>query len=128
MQKTVVVAVDRMQWVPKYKVYRKWTTKLKAHDEDQSCDIGDVVRIEASKRYSKSKAYRVATIEKKISIFDAARAEALANASGSSQDRVDQMEAAFKAAQDRLQKLRLEYGQLGAGATADWSGQLDDGT
>lgn len=59
MDKTVVVLVERR--IPD-RIYRKFvrrSTKLAAHDETNAFRIGDVVEIEESPRYSKSKAWRV---------------------------------------------------------------------
>lgn len=45
MEKTIVVAVERQVIHPVYKKYFKQTTKLMAHDEENTCKIGDVVKI-----------------------------------------------------------------------------------
>ena len=62
MEKTVVVAVSRSVPHPLYgKVVRR-VTKIKAHDEDNACRIGDQVRIVETRPLSKGKSWRVAEI------------------------------------------------------------------
>ncbi len=59
MDKTVVVAVD---YVRRHRLYHKRitrTSKFYAHDEQNSCKIGDVVRIEEIRRMSKNKTWIV---------------------------------------------------------------------
>jgi len=59
MQKTVVVAVDRISAHPKYKRYFKRTKKYKAHDEKNECKVGDKVLICESRPISREKKWRV---------------------------------------------------------------------
>jgi|Deesub1362B_J571_1020462.scaffolds.fasta_scaffold00036_138 small subunit ribosomal protein S17 len=59
MDKTVTVAVTRIVMHPRYKKYIKRTTKLKAHDEDNSCKVGDIVKIIESRPLSKTKRWVV---------------------------------------------------------------------
>ena len=62
MDKTVVVAVDRLV---EYKVYRKTmrrTKKLYAHDEENRCNQGDTVRVIETSPSSRSKRWRVSAI------------------------------------------------------------------
>lgn len=47
--KTILVAVDRWMVVPKYKKRIKRTSKLMAHDEENDCRMGDIVRIDISR-------------------------------------------------------------------------------
>jgi small subunit ribosomal protein S17 len=62
MQKTVVVAIDRRVQHPVYgKMVRK-TTRLKAHDEENSAKTGDTVRIMETRPLSKDKRWRVVEI------------------------------------------------------------------
>lgn len=65
MDKTVVVAIERMVQHPLYKRTIRRTTKLKAHDEHNSCGIGDRVRIELTRPLSKEKRWRVVEIVEK---------------------------------------------------------------
>ena len=62
MQKTVVVAVERIVLHPKYKKYLKRRTKLKVHDEANACQVGDRVSIVESRPLSREKRWRVAKI------------------------------------------------------------------
>jgi small subunit ribosomal protein S17 len=62
MEKTVVVAVDRFVPHPFYgKVIRR-VTKLKAHDEQNACKVGDRVRLIETRPLSKDKHWRVVQI------------------------------------------------------------------
>ncbi len=62
MDKTVVVAVERQVPHPLYGKRIKKTTKFYAHDEDNRCQIGDVVRIRESKPISKLKRWVVVEV------------------------------------------------------------------
>src|SRR5687767_6924612 len=62
MQKTVVVAVDKTSHHPLYKRAIKVTKKYYAHDEQDSLQIGDVVRIIETRPLSKLKRWRVAEV------------------------------------------------------------------
>jgi len=55
MDKTVVVSVKRLFQHHKYKKTIKRVTKLKAHDEDNKCHIGDTVKIMETRPFSKEK-------------------------------------------------------------------------
>jgi small subunit ribosomal protein S17 len=55
MQKTIVVAVDYPRRHPLYSKVMTRTSKFKAHDEHNECNIGDTVRIEESRPLSKEK-------------------------------------------------------------------------
>ena len=68
MDKTVVVAiVDNVQH-PLYKKIIKRTVKLKAHDEQNACRIGDRVEVMETRPMSKEKRWRVAEILEKAPI------------------------------------------------------------
>jgi len=62
MDKTVVVAVERVVIHPKYKRTMRRTKKYKAHDEENLCRTGDVVRIMETRPLSKEKRWRVVEI------------------------------------------------------------------
>ena len=47
--KSILVAIDRWRWIPKYKKEIKRTTKLMAHDENNECRLGDLVQVESSR-------------------------------------------------------------------------------
>lgn len=59
MQKTVVVAVTRLKWHPKYKKQYKVTKRFKAHDEAGKYHVGDRVVIEETRPISKDKRWVV---------------------------------------------------------------------
>lgn len=61
MQKTVVVAVERLVAHPFYKKRFKKTEKIKAHDE-MGAKTGDVVKIRETKPFSKQTAFEVIEI------------------------------------------------------------------
>jgi small subunit ribosomal protein S17 len=65
--KTVVVRVERKFQHPVYSRTVKSTKKYMAHDEHNSCQIGDVVRIVESRPLSKRKRWMVVDIVKKSS-------------------------------------------------------------
>ncbi|GAB4854051.1 hypothetical protein Ancab_022632 [Ancistrocladus abbreviatus] len=69
MQKSVVVAVDRLFHHKLYNRYIKRTTKFMAHDEHDECNIGDRVRLDPSRPLSKRKHWVVAEILKKARIY-----------------------------------------------------------
>jgi len=62
MQKTVVVAIDRRVPHPIYGKMVTRTTRLKAHDEENSAKTGDTVRIMETRPLSKDKRWRVVEI------------------------------------------------------------------
>jgi small subunit ribosomal protein S17 len=62
MNKTVVVAVDYPRQHPIYRKTMRRTSKFKAHDEHNRCQIGDVVRIEETRPLSKTKRWIVREI------------------------------------------------------------------
>ena len=62
MNKTVVVMIERVFLHPTYKKVVRKTTKLKAHDEQNECQIGDTVKILESRPISKEKHWRVIEI------------------------------------------------------------------
>jgi small subunit ribosomal protein S17 len=59
MDKTVVVAVTRLFQHPAYKKTVKRVTKLKAHDEKNRCNVGDIVKIIETRPLSKEKKWMV---------------------------------------------------------------------
>lgn len=62
MDKSVVVAVDRLVEHPLYKKTIRRTSKFMAHDEKNECRIGDQVRLEESRPLSKRKRWIVKEI------------------------------------------------------------------
>ena len=65
MDKTVVVAIKDSVRHPLYKKIIKRTVKLKAHDEQNACGIGDRVLVMETRPLSKDKRWRVAEIIEK---------------------------------------------------------------
>jgi len=62
MDKTVVVAVETLRRHPLYKKTMKRTVRYKAHDENNECRQGDIVRIIETRPLSRQKRWRVAEI------------------------------------------------------------------
>ena len=65
MDKTVVVAIEDNVKHPLYKKIIKNTIRLKAHDENNSCSVGDRVLVMETRPLSKDKRWRVAQIIEK---------------------------------------------------------------
>lgn len=65
MNKTVIVAVERLVKHRMYQKYVKRQTKFAAHDESNSCQTGDTVQITESRPLSRTKRWRVSKIVKK---------------------------------------------------------------
>ena len=65
MDKTIVVAIKDNVRHPLYKKIIKRTIKLKAHDENNSCGIGDKVEIMEPRPLSKDKRWRLVNIIEK---------------------------------------------------------------
>jgi small subunit ribosomal protein S17 len=62
MDKSIVVAVKRKVKHPIYGKFINKTKKLMVHDEENSCNIGDTVRISETRPLSKNKAWRLIEI------------------------------------------------------------------
>ena len=62
MDKTIVVAIKDNVKHPLYKKVMKTTYKLKAHDENNECRVGDRVRVMETRPLSKDKRWRVVEI------------------------------------------------------------------
>ncbi len=65
MDKTVLVQVDRLVRHPMYKKYVRRRAKYAAHDETNSCKVGDRVLIRETRPFSKTKRWRVSEILEK---------------------------------------------------------------
>lgn len=65
MDKTIVVAVEDHVKHPLYSKIVKRTYKLKAHDENNDCNIGDTVKVMETKPISKDKRWRLVEIIEK---------------------------------------------------------------
>ena len=65
MDKTIVVAIEDSVQHKLYKKIVKRTYKLKAHDENNECGVGDTVRVMECRPLSKDKRWRLVEIIKK---------------------------------------------------------------
>lgn len=65
MEKTIVVAIETLVRHPLYGKSVKRTTKFKAHDENNECNIGDRVKIMETRPLSKDKRWRLVEIIEK---------------------------------------------------------------
>jgi len=62
MDKSIIVAVARKVKHPIYGKFVNKTTKFHAHDEDNTCNTGDTVRIMETRPLSKTKCWRLVEI------------------------------------------------------------------
>lgn len=70
MDKTIVVAIKENEKHPLYGKVMKRTYKLKAHDENNTCGIGDKVKVMETRLLSKDKRWRlVEVVEKALSLI-----------------------------------------------------------
>lgn len=65
MDKTIVVAVEDHVKHPLYKKIVKRTYKLKAHDEQNECNVGDTVKVMETRPLSKDKRWRLVEVLEK---------------------------------------------------------------
>ncbi len=66
MDKSIVVAVERRVKHPVYGKFVKTTSKFVAHDEKNTCDVGDLVSIMETRPISKNKCWRLVEIIEKV--------------------------------------------------------------
>ncbi|MEQ8167451.1 MAG: 30S ribosomal protein S17 [Candidatus Eremiobacterota bacterium] len=66
MDKSVVVVSESLIAHPIYKKRIKRSKKFTAHDEQNQCNIGDIVRIEETRPLSKTKCWRVVEVVEKV--------------------------------------------------------------
>lgn len=69
MQKTIVVAVEERIQHPLYGRTVKKTKKFKAHDEENTCKVGDVVKIVETRPLSKEKRWQIVEVIEKAVII-----------------------------------------------------------
>ena len=62
MNKTVTILVERLVKHALYGKYIRRSTKLHAHDEDNACNEGDIVRVTECRPMSKTKNWRVVEV------------------------------------------------------------------
>ena len=65
MDKTIVVVIEERKQHALYKKIVRRQTRLKVHDEDSSCGVGDRVRITETRPLSKDKRWRVESVLEK---------------------------------------------------------------
>jgi small subunit ribosomal protein S17 len=66
MNKSIVVSIERKVKHPKYGKFVKKTSKFVAHDENNSCSIGDTVKIMETRPLSKTKNWRLVEVLEKV--------------------------------------------------------------
>lgn len=69
MDKSITVLVERRIKHPLYGKYIKRSKKIHAHDEENQCQEGDLVTIEETRPISKSKTWKLASIDRKATII-----------------------------------------------------------
>ena len=62
MNKSIVVLVERKVKHPLYEKFVKKSTKFIAHDEENTCNVGDTVKIMETRKLSKNKNWRLVDI------------------------------------------------------------------
>ena len=66
MDKSIIIAVKRKVKHPIYGKFVNKTTKLHAHDEENTCNIGDTVRVMETRPLSKTKSWRLVEIIERV--------------------------------------------------------------
>ena len=66
MDKTIVVAIEEHVKHPLYNKVVKRTYKLKAHDENNECNLGDTVKVMETRPLSKDKRWRLVEIVERV--------------------------------------------------------------
>ena len=69
MNKTITVEVERMIKHPLYGKYIRRSKKIHAHDPENQCQEGDKVTIEETRPISKSKAWKLSSVDRKATII-----------------------------------------------------------
>jgi len=70
MDKTIVVLIERRTQHPLYGKYVRRSTKLKAHDPDNTCNIGDVVEIGEVRPISRNKSWALTRVLESVEDAD----------------------------------------------------------
>ena len=65
MNKTITVRVERQVKHPVYGKYMRKTSKLHAHDEDNTCHVGDTVTVIECRPLAKTKTWRLQSIDER---------------------------------------------------------------
>ncbi len=66
MDKTVTIKIERKVPHPIYRKYVRRSTKIHAHDENNECNVGDLVMVEECRPMSKSKSWRLVKVLEKV--------------------------------------------------------------
>ena len=69
MEKTITVLVERRIKHPLYGKYIKRSKKIHAHDPENQCQEGDLVTIEETTPMSKTKAWKLSSVDRKATII-----------------------------------------------------------
>lgn len=69
MDKSIVVKVERKEKHPVYGKYVLKSSKYKAHDEKNECNIGDTVTISETRPLSKSKSWALKSIDERAKVI-----------------------------------------------------------
>jgi len=67
MEKSIVVLVERQVKHPLYGKYIRRSTKIQAHDEQNECNIGDLVTIQETRPISKNKSWALVEVTERAS-------------------------------------------------------------
>ncbi len=67
MEKSIVVLVERQVKHPLYGKYIKRSTKIHAHDEQNECNVGDLVAIQETRPVSKTKSWALVEVIERAS-------------------------------------------------------------
>ena len=69
MDKTIVVEIETKRSHPLYGRHVKYTTKFKAHDENNEAKVGDIVEVMETRPLSKDKHFRLVKVVEKAVIL-----------------------------------------------------------
>lgn len=69
MDKSIVVLIERREKHPIYGKYVSKSSKLKAHDENNECKMGDLVTISETRPVSKTKSWALVKIEERAAVI-----------------------------------------------------------
>ena len=69
MSKSITVKIERRVKHPVYGKFVRKSTKIHAHDEENQCQEGDLVTIEETRPISKTKSWKLSTIDRKATII-----------------------------------------------------------
>ena len=75
MNKTVVVSIESLRRHPVYKKVIKRVKKFKVHDENNECNVGDVVKIRETRPLSKEKRWQLVEVIRGGEVAEVAPAE-----------------------------------------------------